>query len=70
MLEGEINVGDRLIWEPESRTGARERVVVIEVKEAHGGDVWIRTDGKSGKHWNEEDRVREACVRDLAAVTP
>lgn len=70
MLEGDINVGDRLIWEPDDKTGARERVVVIEVKETRGGDVWIQTEGKSGTHWNEESRVREACVRDLAAVSP
>ena len=70
MLEGEIKVGDRLIWEPESRTGAYDRIVVIDVKETRDGDVWIRTEGKSGKHWNEEGRVREACVRDLSVVTP
>lgn len=57
MLEGPIIVGDELIWEPRDPK-AYERITVVAVVNG-----WIQTSGKRGTFWNDEDRVREACVR-------
>lgn len=53
----QIQVGDKLIWEP----GKPHTEEVIEVTQIEGD--WVETSGKTGAHWNEMSRVREACVR-------
>jgi hypothetical protein len=62
-LEGEIKVGDRLIWEPHDRR-ARQEVQVVKKLRNMDGEVWVLTRDKRGKEdWNEESRIREACIR-------
>lgn len=64
MLEGPIRVGDRLLWEPDL-PHAFAFVRVTAVRRA-GGNGWVQTereDPPGARHWNEESRVREACVR-------
>jgi len=62
LLEGEIKVGDRLVWEPYKRH-ATEEIVVKEIKTNDDGETWYLSAGRSGEHWNEESRMREACIR-------
>lgn len=69
MLTGPINPFDRLVWEPDHPTNRRE-VEVVATKVNRGGEGWVllRALGPGEppagtEHWNDEDRVREACVR-------
>jgi hypothetical protein len=64
LLEGEIKEGDRLIWEP-NNLKAREGVTVIKVNRHDEAHALILTKGQRGEFWNDESRVREACVRDV-----
>jgi hypothetical protein len=69
MLEGEIAIGDRLIWEP-MIPGAYSRVRVVGIsEEGSNGETWIETEDDRGWCcWNVESRVREACIRDEARL--
>lgn len=62
MLEGPIRINDRLVWEPDS-PHAREEVMVRDIVINEADEVWIKTVGPSGAHWNDLGRTREACVR-------
>ena len=64
MLQGEINVGDQLLWGTGDEE-ARERIVIRDI-EKRGGEVWVLTAGKRKDHWVSEAALREACVRDHA----
>lgn len=60
LLEGEINVGDELIWESEY-PAARQEITVSKIDRAKGR-VWT-TDLRGNTVWNDESRIREACIR-------
>lgn len=75
MLDGPISVGDCLVWEPD-KAHARAVIKVAEIKPPNAdGEIWIRTSTQLGtppldaigfgddECWNDEDRIREACVR-------
>lgn len=54
---GPIEVGREYIWEP-TNPRACEHIKVLEIRKG-----WIKTLARDGRrHWNEEDRFREACV--------
>ena len=61
MLQGDIKVGDELLWGTGDED-ARERIVIKEVEE-RDGEVWVLTAGKRKDHWVSEAALREACVR-------
>jgi hypothetical protein len=61
MLEGEIKIGDELLWGT-GDLGARERISVADIEE-RDGEVWVLTSGKRKTHWVSEAALREACVR-------
>lgn len=64
MIEGEIKVGDRLIWETLDPK-AFELVTVVEIRSfpADPDGPWVRTEGKRGLFWHTEENVREVCIR-------
>lgn len=62
MLEGKINIGDRLTWEPSIRK-FREDIEVTALQQ-RGDELWIETVNRHGKRcWNSEDIIRDTCVR-------
>lgn len=67
-LTGPIAIGDRLIWEPTSPY-AYERIIIVDVRANSDGETWIQATGQRGTFWNEESRVREACIRDDRSYT-
>lgn len=75
-LQGELLVGDRLIWEP-NIPGAFAHVTIDEIRDEGDGDRLIflvdtfpapRSEGKK-RYPNSESRVREACVRDTSTTS-
>jgi hypothetical protein len=71
LLQGEINVGDVFIWEP-NIPQAWARIRVVAVQHVPGDDTRISTEtlectrGRTGGIvWNDESRFREACVREV-----
>jgi hypothetical protein len=65
-LEGEIKVGEWFFW----CSASYERIVVTQVIVNSDGETWIESANEQGKkHWNDESRFREACVRSDAPVT-
>jgi hypothetical protein len=61
-LAGEIKVGERFIWEP--RSSAYERIIVTQVRACSDGETVIESVNERGeRHWNDEARFREACIR-------
>ncbi len=60
-LSGPLSVGDRLIWRP--RTGNRTDCTVVDLVSRPGEETWVYLDTDRGVFPNEEDIVREACVR-------
>ncbi|MBV8069206.1 MAG: hypothetical protein JO270_04825 [Acidobacteriaceae bacterium] len=66
-LEGPIRVGERFVWEPyKDHARMRLRVTCLDF-----GLGLIQMEDESGKTlWAEEDRFREACVRDKNAAVP
>ncbi|MGI4788603.1 MAG: hypothetical protein ACRYFS_07110 [Janthinobacterium lividum] len=64
LLQGEIKVGDKFIWQPRNAQ-ARQRIEVTTVRSAaETKELWIETaTPQRKKYWNEESRFREACVR-------
>lgn len=61
-LAGPIQIGDKLIWEP-NLSHAREEVVVTAIHKNAKGEMTIETSGPRGRQWNDESRMREACAR-------
>lgn len=62
-LEGEIQVGDRFIWEP-TIPSSREHITVTAITRDGDGEMRIESEnGRGRRHWNDESRFREACVR-------
>lgn len=74
-LTGPIEIGDRLIWEPD-KPHARRAVEVTELRLNADDERWVKLrvldddpatphfEGPGGEYWNEESRVREACIRE------
>ena len=68
MLQGQINVGDTYVWEPND-PNAYELVVVTAIRSSSHGSQ-IQSTGVKGKFWNDETRFREACTRQKTKVAP
>ena len=61
MIDWQIRVGQKLIWEPDNPL-CKDNVVVTEVAVWSDGTVWVQSDGRYGLAWNELSRMAEACV--------
>lgn len=62
-LHGPLSVGDRLIWRP---LDSRNRVDCVVAKITPcDGETWVDLETSNGTFPNEEEVVREACVRAL-----
>jgi len=63
-LTGPLSVGDRLVWRPlDSR--CREEATVTGLHTRTDGERWVDLETSNGTFPNEEEVVREACVRAL-----
>lgn len=64
MLKGKIQIGDRLIWEPKIAK-AYCNVTVVDIRAVPGDETQICLMSNTGGKfvWNDESRVREACIR-------
>ena len=60
---GPLSVGDRLIWRP--LTSTRVECKVVDVRSNIDGETWVDLETSNGTFPNEEEVVREACVRAL-----
>lgn len=60
-LAGDLNIGDKLIWEPKKP----KAYVLVEIVDVRGEDSldYLLKDERGNQYWNEESRVREACIR-------
>jgi len=58
---GEIEEGQRFIWQPAEKHGAGAKITVKKVS-VRGGEVWIMASGKRGAFWHRETEFRDACV--------
>lgn len=67
-VDGEIKIGDRLIWEPHD-TRYREEVLIVG-KRTVKGVGWVEVDGRSGRCWDLESRIREFCMRETNVPAP
>ena len=62
-LHGPLSVGDRLIWRP---LDSRNRVECVVAKITPcDGETWVDLETSNGTFPNEEEVVRESCVRAL-----
>lgn len=58
-LQGPIRIGDLLVWEPLNYP-VRAEAIVTRVER---GRIWTQDLATGRVVYNDEDRVREACVR-------
>ena len=63
-LSGALSVGTRLIWRPLD-TRCRVEATVVGTYTRPDGERWVNLETPSGTFPNEEEVVREACVRAL-----